>query len=121
VYLDDLAAARPLVQKVDVLGDDRVHEAAPLQLGECAVGIVRLGVRQHREAWRVEAPHLRGIGAERLERAVLQRIELRPDSGGRPEVRDTALGRNPGAGEHDARPARFDQRRQLRHRHGSRF
>src|SRR5204863_9354813 len=67
------------------------------------VRVVRPRVREHREARRVEAPHLPRVGAERVDRAVLERVELRPETGRRAEVGDPALGRDARAGEDDAR------------------
>ena len=48
VHLDQLARARPAVQHVDVLRDDGVERAAPLELDQRAVRAVRLLVLERR-------------------------------------------------------------------------
>ena len=79
VHLDDVSAARALVQAVDVLGHDGVDEPRGARARERAVALVRLGGRQHPVALAVKLPDLLGVAAERVDRAVLERVELRPD------------------------------------------
>ena len=109
MHLDHVLAPRTRVEQVDVLRDDGAHEPAALQLGERAMGLVRLGARQHVDPLRVEAPDLLRVVAEGAERRVLHRVDLGPDPRRRPEVRDAALGRDARAGEDDARLAGRDQ------------
>ena len=52
--------ARLAVQLVDVLGDDRVEQAAALELDQRVVRAVRALVAQRLEALAVEAPERRG-------------------------------------------------------------
>ena len=111
--LDHVLRPGPLVEGVDVLRHDRAHEAPALELGERQVDAVRLGGAEHVEAGRVEAPDLARIALERAERRVLERIELRPDAGGRAEVRDPALGRRTRAGQDDAGLVVADEGREL--------
>ena len=112
VHLDHLLAAGTRVQEIDVLGHDRPDEPGTLEPSQSEVRVVRLGAREHREPRRVEAPHLLRVAAERLDRAVLERVELCPEPGRGAEVRDPALGRDPRAGEDDARLILDDQRRE---------
>jgi hypothetical protein len=91
------------VQQVDVLGDHGLHEPEPLELGERQVRRVRLGAREHREARRIELPDLLRVGAERLDRSVLEWVDSGPQAGRRAEVGNPALGRDARAGENDAR------------------
>ena len=79
VHLDDVSASRPAVQRVDVLGHDRLDEAPPLELGEREVPRVRLRGEQRADPAPVEAPHALGIATERLDRGDLERVDLRPD------------------------------------------
>jgi hypothetical protein len=114
VHLHELARAGALVQEVDVLRDDGAHEAARLELRQCAMRVVRLGLSERAVAQRVEGPDLFRIGVESVDRRVLHRVVLRPDSGRRAEVGNAALGRHASAGEDDARLADPDQRRERR-------
>src|SRR5207237_3399780 len=102
-HLDDLAAAGPLVQEVDVLRDYRADEPRRLEPGERTVRVVRLRLGQDAEARCVEPPDLLRVGAEGLDRAVLERVETRPEPRRRPEVGDTALRRHACPGQEDAR------------------
>src|SRR5205807_6095412 len=86
-----------------------MDEPAALELGQGEMSRVRLGVGEHREPRRVEAPDLLGIGPEGRDRAILERVEGRPDAGRRAKVRDARLGRDTGAGEDDARLRATDQ------------
>ena len=61
MHLDHLAASRARVQRVDVLGDHRVHEPTPLELGEREVAGVRLGGEQRVDPCPVETPDALGI------------------------------------------------------------
>ena len=110
MHLDDLAAPRTLVQEVDVLGHDRADVAESLELGQ---GHVRRRSARRRRASRSEARRTprpcAGSRAERLDRAVLERIELRPQPRGGAEVGDPALGRDARAGENERGPALPEQ------------
>jgi hypothetical protein len=117
VHLDHLAAAGARVEQVDVLRHDRPHEPRPLEPRQREMRVVRLGLGQHREARRVEAPHLLGIAAERVDRAVLERVELRPQAGRRAEVGHAALGRHTGAAQDDARLPVADEVSEATHGH----
>src|SRR5207245_4615086 len=102
----------PLVTPVDVLRDDRANPAAILELGERAMAVVRLSGVESREALAVKAPHLHRVLEERIDRRVLHRVVLRPDTGRRAEVRNPRLGADTGTCQHDARPARRHQVRE---------
>ena len=119
MHLDDVPRAGALVQQVDVLRDDRPDEPAPLELGERHVRRVRLGLAEHGEARRVEAPDLLGVAPEGAERRVLARVELGPHPRGGAEVRDAALGGDARAGEDDAGLVLADEPRQLSRRRSS--
>ena len=82
MHLDDLLRAGTLVEAVDVLRHDRADPAALLELRDCAVPVVRLRLREHREPVLVEFPHARGIAPERVDVTDLVRIELRPNAVG---------------------------------------
>jgi hypothetical protein len=78
------------VEGVDVLGDHRLQEAAPLELRQRLVGPVRLHVGKHLQALAVEAPETGRIAAEGVDVRDLHRVDLLPDAhAGRPEVGDT--------------------------------
>ena len=82
------------MQAVDVLGDDRRDEPAPLELDQRQMAGIRLGTGENLEAERVELPDLGRIAPEGIDRGVLHRVVLGPDAGGRPEVGNTALRRD---------------------------
>src|SRR5262249_42654633 len=84
------------------------HHTAALELGDGVVGGVRLRLGEHPVARAVELPDALGVAAERLDRAVLERVVPRPDPRRRAKVRDPALRRDPGTGQddHRRRPAR---------------
>jgi len=46
VHLDDLTGAGTLVEAIDVLGHDGADPAALFELGDGAVAVVRLGLRE---------------------------------------------------------------------------
>jgi hypothetical protein len=112
VHLDERPRAGALVQAVDVLRDHRVHPAAVLELRERAVAVVRLGASEQREPLAVEIPHLRGVGEERVDRRVFERVVLCPDTARRAKVRNAGLGADARTGQHDARPASLQQFRE---------
>ena len=108
MQLDDVLRAGRLVQPVDVLGDDSVQQAAPLQLGHGVVALVRGGpgdVPPAQVAARpVPLPGRGGAG----ERLVCHRLGP-PGQPGRPAVvRDAGLGGQARPAQHDD-PARPDQ------------
>jgi hypothetical protein len=80
------------MEAVDVLGHHGFDQPSSLELGEGEVARVRLGTRQKREAEGVELPDLERVAPERRNRRVLHRVILGPDSGGRAEVGNAALG-----------------------------
>ena len=92
MHLDDVLGAGALVQQVDVLCDDRLHEPEPLELGEREVRGVRLDGGEHGEARRVEAPDLLRIAPEGAHGRVLPRVDLGPHSRRGTEVGNAALG-----------------------------
>ena len=102
-------AARRLVQAVDVLGDDRAEDAPPLQVGDGVVGGVRLGVREALPADERAGPVPAAGRAGTGELAVLHR---RDPAGavGPAVVGDPAVGRHPGAREHERAGVRAEQR-----------
>jgi hypothetical protein len=79
VHLDHVDAAGAGMERVDVLGDDRLHEPAPFELREGVVAGVRLGLEQRVDARPVEAPDVLRIAEERLDRRDLEGIDLGPD------------------------------------------
>ena len=92
-----------LVQAVNVLGDQCVQPAAPLQFGQCTMaGIGRCGPRRMRKPRLprqaahfgircviTDVGHALGLGVER------------PHALGSAEIRNTGVGGNARAGEHD--------------------
>jgi hypothetical protein len=78
---------------------------------ERAVGVVRLGGGQELEAHGVEVPDLRRIAPPGRDVRDLERVVVLPDPGRRAEVGDAGLGRDAGAGQHDARLLGADQGR----------
>ena len=109
VHLDDLARAGPLVQPVDVLGHDGPHQAALFELGEGAVPVVRLRVRERFEPACVALPDSRRIAAERVDVRDLGRVALRqmPSADRKSGIPDSVL--MPAPVEHDARLPLLDQ------------
>ena len=108
VHLDDLARAGALMQAVDVLGHHGADPATLLELGEGAVPVVRLRLREHVKPERVELPNPHGIAAERIDARDLGRVVLRPDASRRAEVRDSRLGADARARERNARAPAFE-------------
>src|SRR4030095_5089918 len=105
-------APRAHVQQIDVLRDNRLDQAVLLQLRERDMRRIRLGGGEHRYGRLLEAQDLDRVAPEGLDRAELERVELRPEPGRGAEVRDAALGRDAGAGEHHARLPLPDQGRE---------
>ena len=103
VQVDDRAAARRLVQAIDVLGDDAGQPARPLELGQRAMPGVRPGLADPPPALvgpgPVAAPSLRCPG----ELAELHRRG--PDRRRPAVVRDAGVGGDPRAGQRDPGPA----------------
>jgi hypothetical protein len=99
------------VKVVDVLRDDAVEEAEPLQRDDRPVS----GVWLCRADGRVELPADRPVAAARAGRAheagkgEIVRVVPRPQACRAPEVRDSRLRRDTGPGEHHNRPRRGDQ------------
>ena len=83
VHLDDLAAARARVQRVDVLGDHRLRRARGARAPRARVAGVRLRLEERVDPRPVEAPDALGIAPERLDRRDLERIDLGPDPASR--------------------------------------
>ncbi len=114
VDLHELPRARHAVQAVDVLRDDRVQDAALLELDEGEVRAVGLLAVERLEAVVVEGPEARGVAPPRVDVGDLHRVHVAPDpAAGRAEVRDPGRHRDAGAGQRDDRrphPAR-DRRR----------
>ena len=103
MHLDDCAAARARVERVDVLRDDRGDEASPLELGQRPVRCVRLCVEEQLDPPAVEVPHALGIAPEGLNGCDLEGIDVGPDPTRRTEVRDAALRAHARPGQHQAR------------------
>ena len=94
--------AGPLVQVVDVLGDHEQVVAEPaLEVGEGAVGGVRLDGRERRPAGVVEPVHEHRLVVEALGRGHLFDPVALPQTVGVPERRDPALRGDPGTREDD--------------------
>ena len=91
MHLDHILAAGASVQRVDVLGDDRPDEPAPLELGERQVRGVRLGGAEQIDPLAVEAPDTGRIASERVDGGDLEGIDVGPDSRGGAKVRDPGL------------------------------
>src|SRR6266516_7555349 len=117
VHLHDGLASGPLVQEIDVLRDDGLDEAEPLELREGGVSGIRLSLRQRHDARLVEAPDLERVAPERFDRAILERVERRPEPGRRAEVRDAALRAHACPREDDARSPLPNQLRKLARGH----
>ena len=97
--LDDVAAARTGVQQVDVLGHHCLDETTLLELRQDDVRSVRSRVAQYLKSFAVEAPDPFGIASERTEGGDLERIDLCPDPGRGPKVRNSRLRRDAGASQ----------------------
>ncbi len=91
MHLDDVPRARALMEAVDVLGHDRLHEPELLEPRERAMGVVRLGLGVNREPPRVELPDAGRVAPEAVEARHLRRVVPRPDPLARAKVRDPAL------------------------------
>ena len=83
VDLDELARARPAVEHVDVLGDDRVEVAAALELDQRAVGAVGLLALERLEAVAVEVPEALGVRAPGVDVGHRHRVDVLPQPGAR--------------------------------------
>ena len=119
MHLDDLPAAGARVQRVDVLGDHRLHEPTALELRECAVRSVRLGGAEQVDALAVEAPDPSGVPTESLDGGDLEgSTSAQIPVGGResPGIPDSVLDSR--AGQHDTRLALADQGGKRGDRHG---
>ena len=98
--LDHLLGAGLAVKAIDVLRDDRIEQATPLELGQRLVRRVRLLVGQVMEARAVEVPEALRVAVEGVHRGDRHRIDLRPQPlAGRAEVGDAGGHRDPRAGE----------------------
>jgi hypothetical protein len=105
VHVNDASGPRPLVQIVDVLGDQRQASAAcrqrSLRARQREVRGVGFRVHEIAPAQTIESEHGAGVAREGFRRCELHRIEARPNP---LPVRiakraEPAFGRNPGAGQ----------------------
>ena len=104
VHLDHLARSRLAVQSVDVLGDHRVQESPPLELGQGFVGGIGPLVRQSVEARPVEVPERARVTVEGVDRRHRHRIDLLPQPlAGGTEVGDPGWHRDPRPGQRNRR------------------
>jgi hypothetical protein len=104
VHVDEVAAAGPLVQVVDVLGDQQhLPRMFGLQPREREVRRVRAGLRADQVAATliVEAVHQCGVGGVTFRAGNILHPVLLPDPVGRPEGADAGLRRDARAGEDD--------------------
>ncbi len=99
VQLERLAAAGRPVQPVDVLGEDAVHEAQPLELGDREMAVVRMCLGHAGEAFRVEAPELLGLSAPHVDVRELLEVPVGPEAAAAAVVGEPALRRDAGPGE----------------------
>lgn len=99
VELDDVQTPRPLVEPVDVLGQDRAHQPVPFELGEREMAGVGLNRGQECQPAAVELPNPFRIGVESVDRRDLGRVVARPDTRSGAEVRDPRLGAQTGPAE----------------------
>ena len=94
------------VQPVDVLGDHRVEQPGPLELGQRLVRAVGLLVLQRLEAAAVEVPEALGVAPEDVDVGDLHRVDVLPQAGARrAEVRDPGRHRDPRPGQRHDRAA----------------
>ena len=92
------------VQAVDVLRDDRVEQAAGLELGQRLVGRVGLLVAQGLEAVAVELPEALRVAPEHVDVGDLHRVDVLPQPRARgAEVGDPRGHGDPRAGQRDGR------------------
>ena len=103
MHLDHVPRARALVEAVDVLGHDRLHEPELLESRERTVRVVRLGIGEHGEPARVELPDAGRVAPEPVDARHLHRVVARPDPLARAKVRDPALRGHARSGQDDAR------------------
>ena len=98
------------MQAVDVLGDERIEDAAPLQGDERAVPGVGLPVvNGHLQPAAPRALAHLGIGDVVLDRGHLLGLRvLRPHALGAAKIRNAGVGRDAGAGEDDDTPRGVD-------------
>ena len=104
VELDDLRAARLLVQSVGVLGDHRPEASVALQRGDRVMGRVRLRVGS--AVVEAVGPVLRRILSKCVDVGHLVGIEPGPEPALAPKMGNSALDRNAGTGKRDGRPRR---------------
>ncbi len=76
--LHQVAAAGLGVEPVDVLGDDRAHQARVLEAGQGPVGAVGLLVLERLEAVAVEVPEALGVAPEDVNVRHLHRVNVLP-------------------------------------------
>jgi len=105
VQLDDLPAAGPLVQAVNVLGDEVKFGKEFLHLGERQMRGVRPGFGHELAQPGVPFPHQAGIAAEGARRGQFFGIVFGPQTGlRRAKGRHTAFHRHARAGQHRHAP-----------------
>ncbi len=107
MHVKDASGPRPLMQIVDVLGDQRQASAARRQrrLRARQREVSGVGFRAHEiaPAQIIEREHRAGVAREGFRRCELHRIEARPDplSVRIAKRAKPAFGRNPGAGQNE--------------------
>jgi hypothetical protein len=103
VKLDDVGAARCLVQTVDILGDDRLDDPQFFQARETLVGIVWHCLIDHFfHASDENIPDLDRIAHEGIDVGIFHRVDFFPYAARASEGRDPAFHRNacPCQGDH---------------------
>ena len=103
MHLDHFTAPGACMQDVDVLRDDRPHEAPSLELGKRSWAAFGSASRSTVDPLAIEGPDAHGVTPECLDGRNFERIDIGPDPACGAEIRDSALGADPGAGQHHAR------------------
>src|SRR3954452_10310879 len=102
------------MELVDVLRDHGVEQVAPLELGQCPVGVVRLLFTEHLESGPVETPELGGVAAEGVDVRHIHWVHLLPQPLPRtPEVRNPTRHRDPRSRQSDSALGMPDQLSEL--------
>jgi hypothetical protein len=102
MHVDDVARARGLVQRVDVLRDDHHLAGMPgLQPRQRLMRRIGPGLRGLRAAGVVEPVHEAGIAREAFGRRHILDPVLRPEATLVAERAQPAFRRNPGTGQYD--------------------
>ena len=83
VKFDDASASRFLVKAIDILRHNRLHDPAPLPIGQQAVSVMRLALLQCANAILVKLDERFTAMMQCIDGREFDRIETRPQPGAR--------------------------------------